>query len=267
MAHLPHALFRYWRHSHEEGQSPFLIYRPGERPFPVARWRDGFAVEPSGVFVQDAPEPADRGIVKQRGRWEAEGGNRIRASVPGHDRVINIESVDDSHLLIWPEHAVPGVYVFESSYVNFAWGHQHWGVVIESSCGIYSYHYGADDATWQSGGDVYTTEELNRKYGPGRTFVGRVPLDELVAMQALIESASMGPYSEPTSGGADRGQYQQLAFLFDPATATHRRVLLATEGDTNLENLSEEARQLHAWLSTLTGNSSPARRPGREHGI
>jgi hypothetical protein len=109
MEYLPQELFRYWRHSQAEDQAPYLLYRPGDREFPVARWRDGFALERSGVFVQDTPDPLDAGIVKKRGRWELEGENRIRATYDGQVRVINIESVGDDHLLLWPEHAIPGV--------------------------------------------------------------------------------------------------------------------------------------------------------------
>ena len=261
MDDLPPAVFKYWRHSQEENAAPFLLYRPGDDTFPVVRWRDGFTVERSGVFVQDSPDPADGGIVKQRGRWEPEGGSRIRAHVPGHDRVINIDSVDDALLLIWPDHVVPGAYVFESSYVNFAWGYQHSGFVIESSGGVYAYRHGAGDRRVEGQGeDEYSAEELTAKYSPGRTFVTRVPLDELVAMQALIEPASKGPYSTPTSGGADRGQSSQTAFLFDADTATHRAVLLASKGDWNSENLSVEARQLREWLSRV-GEVPPGSQP------
>lgn len=263
MDELPSTIFKYWRHSHEEDLSPYLLYRPGDHPFPASRWRDGFTVNPSGVFVQDSPHPSDAGIVKQRGSWEAEGANRLRAHAAGQSRVLNIESVGEKELLLWPEHAVPGAYVFETSYVNYAWGYQHSGLVIESSFGAYAYDYGEGDPTWEDpSGGAFSADELSKKYAPGRRFLARVPLDELVAMQALIEPASKGPYSTPQSGGADRGQTHQVAFLFDPDTATHRPVLLAADGDLISKNLSEEAQTLLDRLSKIGRTASaPGRRP------
>ena len=257
MTGLPEAVFRYWRHSFEEDSTSYRVYRPGDRDLPTVRWRDGFSIEPSGVFVQDSPHPSDRDIVKQPGRWEAEGPDRVRASVPGGVRVLNIESVDADQLRIWPEHAVAGSYVFEVSYVNFAWGHQHNGLFVDATCGIYRYEYGRGDPVWLAGpDDTYSSEELDTKYSPGRTYVGRVDIEELLAVQALIGPASAGEFV-PGRPIPDLGTTSWGAYLFDADTATHRYVPLASEGGSPGANVSDEARQLTEWLKGVAG------RPGR----
>jgi len=257
---LPPELFRYWRHSYEEDSTLSRVYRPDDHDFPVARWRDGFSIEPSGLFVQDSPHPADAGIVKQPGRWEAEGADRVRASVPGNERVLNVESVAEDELRIWPEHAVAGRYVFEVSYINFAWGYQHNGLFVDSTCGVYRYDYGPGDPVWMGGpDDTYSAEELATKYSPGRTYVGRVDIEELLAMQALVEPASRGEWA-PGPQIPDLGTTSWGAYLFDPEAATHRYVALASDGGSPGTNLSDEARQLREWLERLS------RRPGRATG-
>ncbi len=141
-------------------------------------------------------------------------------------------------------------YLFEVSYINFAWGHVHRGIYIDRNGNVYSYHYDRDDEIWQPEDYLQLTEaDLTDKYSHNRTHIATVHPRTLRDMYDLVASAAQGELSERVHVMCDAGGTQYTAYLYDPAASRYMRVLLKLSGDYEQENLSGEARDLCQWLN------------------
>lgn len=240
---LPEALFNYWRDSYEEATELLAVYRPEGYGLPPTRFRDAFELKPTGEFIIDTPHPADAGIVKQSGTWEAQADNRVLGTVGSIRRVLNIASVSGSELRIWHEHLIAGEFVFSARHVNAAWGHQDYGFVVDTTAGVYGFN--------RSGEGLDPDIDLTKLFGSGRRFLQALGMDQLLAMHRLVEPASEGKLSDPVHVAMDAGERQFSAYRFDSQTGTYGEVLLAEDGTVSIANQAEEAKQLAAWLRGL----------------
>lgn len=144
----------------------------------------------------------------------------------------------------------PGEVVFDAYYGNEAWGYVLRGNVIDVDGVIWEYDRGAD--VWQpevTEGGRYPESSLREKF-KGAKRVGRIDADVLPALTELILEAAQGAITR-TPVGADFGQRERVAYLFDSETRTYELVMLASTGDWEISNSSEAAQQLDRWLADV----------------
>jgi hypothetical protein len=133
----------------------------------------------------------------------------------------------------------------EFDYVNFAWGHQHYGVVVYADGSVYKYAWQRNEAPWNAPeGSSLTVAQLSEKHTHGRQLVGTVSVDTLALIRALIPAAARGTQTERTATAADMGSYQRSAYVIDQATERYTVVPLRVVGDWSWHNTAPEAAQL-----------------------
>ncbi len=141
-------------------------------------------------------------------------------------------------------------YLFEVSYINWAWGYQDRGIYIDRDGRVCSYDLSDRKPRFQYPEDrVYTRAMLDDKYSGHCVLIGTVDLETLAAMSALVGPASQGQLTEPVHTGCDFGGEGFTAFLFDAETGTYTSVLLRQCGDWSRQNTAPEAATLHDWLT------------------
>jgi len=140
-------------------------------------------------------------------------------------------------------------YLFESGYVNFAWGYRMTGVAVDSLGHVIAYDHSF--AQWHpADAGSLTCSELDEKYAVAETLavIDRAVLQEKAA---LIAGAAAGPWSERVHTGADMGAHVLQAYGHDPERDRYLPVMLDLTGDFTQTNLAPEARALAAWLDSL----------------
>ncbi len=151
-------------------------------------------------------------------------------------------------------------FLFEITYVNHAWGFQLRGIYIDNQGRVYKYDHSHE--VWQpSNPELYTEEELFRKFESNKEFVKTVDKQVLFEMYNLINAANEGMLSKPVSNCADAGFTAYLAYLFDRKAHTYKPILLYQTGDWAQKNLSQSAKVLYEWLFTFEGWSPGNCRP------
>jgi len=144
-------------------------------------------------------------------------------------------------------------YLFESSYVNFAWGYRATGVVIDSLGHVISYNHSF--AVWRPAvPDSVTCAELDEKFAVAET-LAVVDRSTLLEQAALIEGAAAGPYSERVQSGADMGSRACSCYRFDRESGRYTPVMLTLTGDFTQTNLAPEAQVLAAWIDSVVAAS------------
>ena len=144
-------------------------------------------------------------------------------------------------------------YLFEVSYVNFAWGLRWVGIVIEADGAIVAYEREEPwvPAQWES----FTGEELAEKYAPNRRTIGHVPSDDLLERLARVGDIGDG-YESPNLACADAGGVSYEAYAYDPAGGRYTPIVVRQEGDLIRQNTSGAGRELAEWLIAVAGETA-----------
>jgi hypothetical protein len=150
----------------------------------------------------------------------------------------------EAWILLYQIDGIPSQeYLFEISYLNFAWGYLHLGLVIDRNGDIWSYDVSDLDPRFEDPADgIYTQEQLDFKFGHERRYLETIGEDRLARMYFLIEPASEGELSDPVNRGHDAGAMSYLGYLYDEETGLYHRVLFYQGGDFEVENTSEAGR-------------------------
>src|SRR3982751_2224623 len=151
----------------------------------------------------------------------------------------------------------PGSVLFEVESVNFAWGRNWNGFVVDAEGRVYAYDLG-DTNLLPAESDVFTAAELEAKYAHKRRLVTTVAAAEAAARYARVADALPGPLTPPKGVCADAGTVRYSALLYDASAGTYRRLLLHQRGDVAQANTSPAARELYHWLAQVTSTSAGA---------
>jgi len=144
-------------------------------------------------------------------------------------------------------------YLFEYSYINFAWGLQMSGMYIDKDGNVYKYNH--SHSPWKpSSQEVLTEQDLQEKFSHKHEHIKSIDKSVLNRMHALIMSASEGKLSERVNKCFDFGNGSFSAFLYDVKSKQYTNVLLYQYGDWAKKNLSDEAGILYEWLFEVFGN-------------
>jgi hypothetical protein len=141
------------------------------------------------------------------------------------------------------------VYLFEIEHVNHAWGLFWAGFVIDREGNINAYDHGHEVWALADSGS-YTESQLQDKYAHGSRYVGRI--DEATIVHQFNRIAGVSErLSDPQYPCKDAGGLTYRAFRYEPATGRYWPLVLRQEGDVVLENTSNAAEELAAWLRSL----------------
>jgi hypothetical protein len=140
-------------------------------------------------------------------------------------------------------------YLFEVERVNYAWGFEWVGLVIDREGNVYAFDHSHEP--WQPASNgSYSEAELPRKYEHGMRLVGNVDQGTLVAQLNRIPDVGVS-FDEPLISCADAGQLTYRAFRYVAETARYVPLVLREEGDRPRQNTSNAGEALSDWLRNL----------------
>ncbi len=141
--------------------------------------------------------------------------------------------------------------LFARIYENHAWSHNFSGWIIDNAGYIRGFSLDRNpDLDWKrfSESGFNSAEEVFHNIMQTDTTLSNISLSDLFKYYQLIEPASKGALSEAESGGADMGQKSYFAIQYFPELKSYRWVLLNSEGDFHIRNISPEAQKIYDWL-------------------
>jgi hypothetical protein len=148
--------------------------------------------------------------------------------------------------------------LFECSDVNFAWGVEFHGFVVDDAGRIWSY----DRARGRTAGDAMWSPKP-AAHDPGRSDGAtlrakfwladshfQVPLATVQERAALIARARTGTVSSKQAAN-DAGGHGCVAYSWNADKTAYESVELGTEGDVAVQNSASEAHELAKWLGAV----------------
>ena len=157
------------------------------------------------------------------------------ASLAGACEVDDYKAPEDQPLL------------FEYRYVNYAWGYQEHGWLIDQDGYIRYFNLPADYRVPDSNGFL-SFEDLEYNLGQTDSIIDQVDDTVLARYVGYIPGAAAGEIGKSRNIAADAGSSILTCYFYDTDASAYRQVFLAASGDFEQFNLSEEAEKLVDWL-------------------
>jgi hypothetical protein len=140
--------------------------------------------------------------------------------------------------------------LFEYRYVNFAWGYQEHGWLIDSEGNRKLYNM-PDDYRLPDSTGMISREDLLHNFSLADSTLQSVEKNDIETYSALIPGASEGELSEPRNIAADAGSSVLSCFLYVQDADAYKYVFLAQSGDWEQFNLASEAEVIAEWMVGL----------------
>jgi hypothetical protein len=143
--------------------------------------------------------------------------------------------------------------LFEVQYINYAWGYQHSGSIIDASGDVREFDLPSvwnfpDSAGYISKADM---EENLAQLGEKSCTVSKPDL--LYYSDKLIH-AQEGKLTTPEHQMCDFGSLSYAGYIYEPGHNRYRCVLIRQTGDFYVENKAREASDIYDWLTRPCDN-------------
>jgi hypothetical protein len=141
-----------------------------------------------------------------------------------------------------------GYYTVE--YMNFAWGFQHTGWIIDSEGNVMSFDL---PSNWNREDSLgYISEaDLIDNLSQCNEKIDKVTSRRLYLNNKLIDGAANGTFSERENTSNDAGGMEFSCYQFDQELNLYKKVTLNVEGDWSYHNESEEAEKITKWMKKI----------------
>ncbi len=139
--------------------------------------------------------------------------------------------------------------VFSGGHINFAWGYQDTGFLIDADGKVFLYDNKCRGPRYRSG-DEPTTDELIRDSFTMTKFVKTIDPKQFTTMKKLVTKAAEGKISKRHTA-YDAGSSSFTAYVYDKQNGTYTKVNLGSSGDFKTTNDSPAANTLKAWLQEV----------------
>ncbi|PSL23611.1 hypothetical protein [Dyadobacter jiangsuensis] len=136
--------------------------------------------------------------------------------------------------------------LFEVNYVNYAWGFQNNGFLIDKTGRVRTYDKPKD---WKFASEgPFTVAEMDERVSKTTIANYTVPANELSQYVSKMRRVSDKDFTTPASVGADMGASAFYIYRYDTGSKTYNAILLQSVGDDNVYNKDSDAKEIADWL-------------------
>jgi len=140
--------------------------------------------------------------------------------------------------------------LFQYDYMNYAWGFQHSGFIIDTEGNILEYN---KPEKWNFPGNdnILTQAEIEENLQSCTPSGQKVPVNELQKFSKYIDNIAASKISARRRKGADMGSQIYYCFQYSEGNGEYRATIIKTEGDFESENLNFYSKRTIDWLKSI----------------
>ncbi|NMC41296.1 MAG: hypothetical protein GYA43_09020 [Bacteroidales bacterium] len=140
--------------------------------------------------------------------------------------------------------------LFQYDYMNYAWGYQHNGFIIDTEGNVLEYN---KPEKWNSPGkdNILTQAEIEENLESCTPSGQKIPSYELRKFAKYIDNIAASKISARRRKGADSGSHIYYCFQYMESEGRYRAVVIRTEGDFESENLNFYSKRTVDWLRSI----------------
>lgn len=135
---------------------------------------------------------------------------------------------------------------FEVNYVNYAWGFQNNGFLIDKMGRVRTFDKPKDWKFAEPG--PLTTAEMDERLAKTTVAKYTVPANELAQYIKKMKRVSDKDFTELSNRGADMGARGYYVYRYDSGSKMYHAVLLQSVGDNEIYNKDSDAKEIAEWL-------------------
>jgi hypothetical protein len=140
--------------------------------------------------------------------------------------------------------------LFQVEYINYAWGYQHNGFIIDNEGKVLTYKNPQEwifpDKDFNLSGDQ-VHDNIEKCLFSGKI----IPPDELRKYARYIKNISSSKVTAPKNVAADAGSLEYICFQFSEISGRYKGCLIKMEGDFTCENLNFYSKKVSTWLKNI----------------
>ncbi|HLN55395.1 MAG TPA: hypothetical protein VK207_05350 [Bacteroidales bacterium] len=140
--------------------------------------------------------------------------------------------------------------LFQMDYVNYAWGFQHYGFMIDNLGRILTYD-NPDKWNFPDNNFILTEDQVDQNISMCRISGEKISREELGKFSSYIDKISSSKITAMRNTGADAGTLQYICFSYSENSHMYKGVLVKSEGDFSAENLNFHSKKVVAWMRSI----------------
>lgn len=139
------------------------------------------------------------------------------------------------------------VILFQFEYVNYAWGYQHNGFIIDNQGNVLTYN---NPEVWNFPDNGLNLSENQVSENMKNCFQTEIKIskEELQKYSNYIDNIALSKVTAVKNVAADAGSTEYLCFKYSEDTGTYKGYLIKMEGDFTCENLNFYSKKVAAWM-------------------
>lgn len=140
--------------------------------------------------------------------------------------------------------------IFQYDYINYAWGYQHNGFIIDNEGKILTYN-SPENWNFRDKDMILTEQQVSENISKCQLSGKKIPPEELQKFTAYIKNISSSEVTASKNVAADAGTAEYLCYQYSGTTNTYKGYLIRTEGDFTRENLNFYSKKLVIWMKDI----------------
>jgi hypothetical protein len=140
--------------------------------------------------------------------------------------------------------------IFQYDYINYAWGYQHNGFIIDNEGNILTYN-NPEEWNFRDKDMILTEEQVAENISKCQLSGKKIPLEDLQKFTAYIKNIASSKVTASKNVAADSGIAEYLCYLYTGSTNTYKGYLIKTEGDFTRENLNFYSKKVVLWMKDI----------------
>jgi hypothetical protein len=140
--------------------------------------------------------------------------------------------------------------LFQVDYVNYAWGYQHIGFIIDNEGKVLTYK---NPQSWNFPDKDFSISEtqIRENIGVCLTSGKKIPPEELKKYANYIKNISSSKVTALKNVAADAGSMEYICYQFQEKSGTYKGYIIKKEGDFTCENLNFFSKKVTSWLKNI----------------
>jgi len=143
--------------------------------------------------------------------------------------------------------------IFQYDYINYAWGYQHNGYIIDNEGNILTYN-NPEDWNFMDKDMILTDKQVAGNIAKCQASGKKISPDELQKYTSYIKNIASSEVTASKNVAADAGTAEYLCFQYSGSTDSYKGYIIRTEGDFTRNNLNFYSKKVALWMKDI--NSS-----------
>jgi hypothetical protein len=156
----------------------------------------------------------------------------------------------------FPDHQPRAVFI--SHHINYAWGYQDSGFVIDAEGNVRSFNM-PESWNYHDSQGYISVADMEQNLAQLEEPHCKVSKYDLLFYGTKLEKALKGKITEPEHQMCDAGSTTVAGYIYESATNRYRYVFLRQTGDFYRENTSREAGDIYEWMQDPCSGSPGVR--------